>query len=322
MATRNIVTPFDLASPLKIVIANTPGQARRWLKRGYTPIECSFGPDSVVDDLTLDHHGSLSHLEGVALRAYRDHYGKRRAKPWFVVAGFPDEDACFAMASTAGILPHPSLADHFPDAPPQMARIARQNLFHVAETINRVDINPDLAITLVDTFFGRLVLSWRQQAHPTCRDPLSWYGGVDRWRSLLTAQTDDMINVAADSQEDRLEEVGSARSVEISKRVVTVDLSTLGPNSSYYRVWLSRYPVLVAFIGGPTGLGTCSFVIRDTATADQLFGTGGLTNHYPHLTPGGCGGRGIIGGSDRDHFVDWKTAVDFGRQLEGRIVAI
>lgn len=317
---RNLVTPFDLERPLQIKIANTPKQAERWKDRGYCPIECSFGPVSVVDDSQLDHHGSLSHLEGVAIRAYRDQYGSRRQDPRFVVAGFPDEDACFSIAAKSGLIPHPSLADRFDNAPPAMLRVARQNLLHVAQEINRVDVQPDLAITLVDSYFGRVVLSWRQQAHPTCRDLLSWYGGVDRWRALLTAQADDLINVAAEAQADRLEEAGSARSFEISKRVVVVDFSSLGPNSAYYRVWLNRYPVLVAFIGGPSGFGTCSFVVQTMAKSQELFGPKGMLSVYPKLDPGGCGGRETIGGSNRTSFVDWETAQSFGRQLEAEIL--
>lgn len=318
---RNLVTPFDLQRPLQIRIANTATQAERWKRAGYCPIECSFGPISVVDDSNLDHHGSLSNLEGVAIRAYRDQYGTRRDDPRFVVTGFPDEDACFSIASKTGLIPHPSLADRFENAPPAMLRVARQNLLHVAQEINRVDVQPDLAITLVDTYFGRVVLSWRQQAHPTCRDLLSWYGGVDRWRALLTAQADDLINVAADAQADRLDEARSARSVEVSRRVVVVDFSSLGPNSTYYRTWLTRYPVLVAFIGGPSGFGTCSFVVESMAVAKELFGPDGLLSIYSSLQPGGCGGRETIGGSNRTSFVDWDAAENFGVQINSQIRA-
>lgn len=318
---RRLVTPFDLERPLQIRIANTPKQAERWRDRGYCPIECSFGPVSVVDDSQLDHHGSMSALEGVAIRAYRDQFGTRREDPRFVVAGFPDEDACFSIAAKCGIIPHPSLADMFKNAPPAMLKVARQNLLHVAQEINRVDVKPDLAIMLVDTYFGRVVLSWRQQAHPTCRDLLSWFGGVDRWRALLTAQGDDLINVAGEAQDDRLEEAASARSVDIDGRVAVVDFSNLGPNSAYYRVWLNRFPVLVAFIGGPEGVGTCSFVVRDMATAQQFYGPKGLLSLYERLSPGGCGGREIIGGSNRESFVNWDAAQDFGRQLNALINA-
>lgn len=128
-----------------------------------------------------------------------------------------------------------------------------------------------------------------------------------------------MINVAADSQADRLEEVSSARSISISENVVVVDFSNLGPNSTYYRVWLDRQPVLVAFIGGPSGYGTCSFVVRNFATAEALYGSEGLLPHYGNLDPPGCGGREIIGGSHRTRKVNWDTAIELGRQLDSFI---
>lgn len=316
MRTHTLVTPFDLRAPLRVALAKTAKQAAKFRDRGYTPIECSFGEISVVDDLNLDHHGLLRGLEGVAIRAYRDHYGKRRDQPWFVFTGFPDEDACFAAASLAGIIPHHSLATEFPDAPPAMRKVARQNLEHVADLINRVDVNPDLAITLVDTFWGRVVLSWRQQAHPTAQDDLAFMGGIDRWRALLTSQSDDLINSAAEAHAERLEEVGSAPAVAISERVVVVDFSAFGPNSTFYRVWLDRYPVLVAFIGGPTGLGRCSMVVRNLATAQRLFGEKGLIDVYPQLAPSGCGGRETIGGSSRTLRMEWETALAYGRTLD------
>lgn len=315
MAQKKLVSPFEPRRPITVKIAAGPKDAESWRAKGYTPVECCFGECSIVDDLELDHHGPFSDREGVAIRAYRDCFGSRAENPKFVTTGFPDEDATWAMCAAAGILPHPSNADRFPDAPPAMARIARQNLLHVAELINHVDVNPDEAITLVDTYWGRLVLSWRQQAHPTQRDLLAWMGGLDRWRCLCSAQTDDMINVAVNAQRERLEEVGSARSIVISEQVVVVDFSTLGPNSAFYRVWLERFPVVVAFIGGPTGFGTCSFVTRSVADAEQLFGRGGLRAAYPALAPGGCGGRENIGGSNRTAFVNWEHARGFGQQL-------
>lgn len=321
MSTRILVTPLDLRSPIRIALARTASEARRLMARGFTPIECSFASESVVDDLQLDHHGALSDLEGVAIRAYRDSYGLRRDKPWFVFTGFPDEDACFAAASLAGILPHHSLASEFPDAPPAMRRVARQNLEHVALLINAVDVNPDLAITLIDSYWGRVILAWRQQAHPTAQDELAWLGGIDRWRTLLTSQTDDLINSAVEAQAERLEEVASACAQLFHDRVAVVDFSAFGPNSTFYREWLDRVPLIVAFFGGPQGVGRCSFVVRDLATAQRFYGERGLAEVYPQLIPAGCGGRETIGGSSRQLRISWEEAVEYGRMLDSLIAA-
>lgn len=44
-------------------------EARTLRDSGYCPVECSFGEESIVDALQMDHHGPLSHLKGVAIRA-------------------------------------------------------------------------------------------------------------------------------------------------------------------------------------------------------------------------------------------------------------
>jgi len=86
---------------------SAPDEGARLVAAGFEPVECSFADQSVVGPLEMDHHGHLSHLEGVATRAYRDHFGARREDPRFVVTGTADADATFAIAALAGLLPHP-----------------------------------------------------------------------------------------------------------------------------------------------------------------------------------------------------------------------
>ena len=92
---------------MRHVLVSTVSEARRYIAQGFCPIECSIGGESIVDDLIMDHHGPHSHLESVAIRAYRDLFGARREDPRFVTA-IGDADACFAAAALAGELPHPS----------------------------------------------------------------------------------------------------------------------------------------------------------------------------------------------------------------------
>jgi hypothetical protein len=303
----------ESSGSLQIELVDTPEAAHKWLERGYTPIECSFGDEVVIDDLQMDHHGPLSHLEGVALRAYRDHFGARRDDPRFVVAGFPDEDATFAIASLAAVIPHPSLAEDLHGLQLKDRAAATKNLLGIASEINQVDLDPDLAIKLTDTHWGLLILTFRQQGHPTNCDRMAWFGGVDRWRNILTAQSDDFSRVASDVLEKRLREVQDAEFMEISSDVVVVDFSRFGRNSTYYEQWTRRYPVLVAFIGGPEGPGVCSFVGRNLATLVPLFGDSGFLAHYLTLLPPGCGGREVIGGSSRSRLVTWNEAIAYGQ---------
>lgn len=320
MTKNNILSPFDIVKPLKIRVVKDYESAIHWLEKGYVPVECSFGNRSVVDDLILDHHGCYSNQAGVAVRAYRDLFGIKRDSPHFVVTGYPDEDATFAICALAGILPHPSYADSFPDASEETQILVQIDLTAVAMLINAVDLNPNLALELLDTFIGRLILAWRQQGHRNCRDQLAWYGAVDRWRTVLTSQNREFIDAALESQVSDLSRVIEANHYIVSPRVAVIDFSEFGPNSSYYRVWLKHYPVIIAYIGGAAGYGTCSFAVRDLATAQSLFGPGGLMEVYANLYPGRCGGREILGGSSRTNYITWENACSYGEQLEALIL--
>ena len=92
---------------IEIAFVSTQQEAEEFKKRGYCPIECAFGQNSVVDDLKMDHHGKdFGHLESVAIRAYRDFYAARKDNPYFIVNHI-DADNMFAIASLARIVPHP-----------------------------------------------------------------------------------------------------------------------------------------------------------------------------------------------------------------------
>jgi hypothetical protein len=315
------MTPFDVPNTFEIKIARTYKEAIRLRNKGYCPVECSFGEGSVVDDLVMDHHGELSHLDSVAIRAYKGHFGARRGNPKFVVTGFSDEDACFAIAALAGALPHHSLVESFPNAPPAMRALARQNIVHVAEIIAKVDSDPNQAITLLDSHWGRVVLAWRIETSPTCRDILQWYGGVARWRDLLTIQSDDFIEAARDTHHDNIAQVLSARSQKCGQNVTVVDFSQFGPNSLYYQKWCEESPVIIAHQAGTNGLGPCSFAVRDVETARSFWGDLGLRAIYPTLNPMGCGGRETLGGSSRSQPVSWAQAIEFGNQISNSITA-
>ena len=95
---------------LEIAFAKTAAEAEKFMCQGYCPVECSYGGVSIVDNLDMDHHGvtadgrDLSKLESVAIRAYRDCYGKRYQDPRFVISHI-DADCTFAIASLAGYIP-------------------------------------------------------------------------------------------------------------------------------------------------------------------------------------------------------------------------
>jgi len=257
---------------------------------GYEPIECSFGSEgSVVGPLKMDHHGEYSDLEGVALRAYRDHYGERPKDPKFVVTGAADADACFSIAALAGLLPHPSLAEKYKDAPPHIREIMTADLTELAILINQVDTAP-IGVRLEETDNGSLLLLWNQISGHV-QDSLGFYAGVGLWRSLTTETPAKLVAAARLEEEDRVKNARKAIIEQVSEQVALVESEVWG-----FDVWYAEVaPIIVAL----TPQGNITVGCRDTETAERLLGEGGLTPLWPRLSPSGWGGRDVIGGSPR-----------------------
>lgn len=321
-AKRLLVDPFATTNPIKIKIAHDESSARSWMKEGYCPVECSYGNVSVVDDLRMDHHGSLSELEGVAIRAYRDHYGARAEKPWFVVTGTPDEDATFAIAALAGKIPHPSLAEKFVDS--SLKQVWCQNFQHVAEIINKADIDPK-GINLLEDYWGKLIVFWRETTNMTVRDVSAFHAGIVRWRDILTTTQDKLIQIVPSVVESSLAIIRAAPFEEVSKKITVVDCSQWGFSYTYAAEWHKKSPIVLAFYGATYGRGHVTFSARNKATAQKLFGDKGFLSVYSKLGDqgfSGCGGREDIGGSNRDTPLGWEQAIDLGEALDKLVLPI
>lgn len=157
-----------------IRVVTDEAAARALLADRWCPLECSFGRISVVDELGLDHHGELSHLEGVAIRALRDHAGARAADPRFVIAGAADADATFAAAALAGLLPGPG-------------EPGREEALALACTIDLLDREP-VGLDIPTLPGGPLVLSWRAFAGNSGDAPGALLG-VLMWHKLALGRT-------------------------------------------------------------------------------------------------------------------------------------
>lgn len=311
----NLTAPFTLKRKLQIHIARSAREAGRYRDKGWCPIECSAGAESIVDKMTLDHHGALSDLEGVALRGYNEFYGCRVANPKIVFLGFPDEDATFCAASVLGLVPHPILADVFPNLPDRQRGIVSQNLSHLAELINQVDINHDAGKTLDDTQAGRLMILWRQSAHPTASDNLAWWGGIDRWRIYTTRDLRLAQKAAVELQQEQLEKVLSAEHLLYgpNDEIAVVDFSEFGRNSIFYDHWMeNKTPLLIAYF---SDLGVCSIIAKSMEWVQERIGPKGLLHLYPFVKPSGAGGREVLGGTSRFDILDWEGAKSIGEQF-------
>ena len=274
-----------------LTIHNAPNveSARRAVSDGFCPIECSFGEESVVDELAMDHHGALAHLESVALRAWRDHRGARRLDPRFVVTGAADADATFAIAALAGLLPE------------------GRNLGPLAELIADADTRPPV---LADDPRpeASLLLLWRRMASGV-QYATAFYGGVDRWRTLLKATPPQALLEAARREEaTRISTARTARVERFGPQVALVESPVPG-----FDVWYAEIaPVIVAYV---TDAQRVTIGVRDLATAQQLFGPRGLLEVFPKLQPSGWGGRETVGGSPRGMTLPLEAAVSAAQTL-------
>ena len=154
---------FLLYERLEIVFAKTAAEAVKFVELGFCPVECSYGGVSVVDDLNMDHHGvtvdgrDLSELESVAIRAYRDCYGKRFNDPRFVISHI-DADCTFAIASLAGYVP--SIANkNNKFLKGKLAETMSRDFSALAGTIALLDTDP-VGLDRMELPYGKLLSLW------------------------------------------------------------------------------------------------------------------------------------------------------------------
>lgn len=262
----------------------TPEDARRFLELGYEPVECSFGSQSVVGPLTMDHHGSLSHLEGVAVRAYRDHFG---ALPdgKFVVTGAADADACFCIASLLGVLP--------------------KGLEALAAHVNQIDTEP-IGINLAGSPEGVTLLLWNAVSSSN-QDALAFYAGVDRWRAILGTRPLASLRMAVQGEEvARRLEAQNATVLFSGKNVAVIQSPVWG-----FDVWYEKHPIVVTL--APKG--NITIGVQNKEIAEKLLGPGGLKNIFPQLGSA-WGGRESIGGSPRGQEMRSNDAIRVANVIE------
>ncbi|MBF0160259.1 MAG: hypothetical protein HQL58_12130 [Magnetococcales bacterium] len=288
-------------------MANDPDLVRQLVADGYCPVECSFGAESIVDDLVMDHHGCYGQLESVALRAYRDHAGARSDDPRFVVAGHADADATFAVAALMGLLP--------------------QGLLPLAQTVARMDSDP-IGVDPATLPMGSLWLLWHLLRGPA-RDDMGLATGVGLWRSLtsidpvlLQPLLDAAVEVAQQRQQRQLDDLArNGQSLAAGVGFIST------ADSSGFNVWYQRQPDHSAdsLAGWRHPLvvhhhphhGTVTLGCPNAAVARELLGPGGLHNLFPLLGPG-WGGRDCVGGSPRQ---DRLSAAE-AREVAEKVVAV
>lgn len=295
---------------MQIIISNTSSEISNLIAQGFCAVECSIGGASLVDDLQMDHHGTLSHLEGVALRAYRDHFGARRDDPRFVVTGICDADAAFAIAALAGLLPHPSRSEEFAKAAPPVKAAGCRDITGLAELVNKVDTDP-IGIDLGSVSEGDKLLLWGALFGGADNNLLA-AAAVGGWVQLLARPPFALAPLLAAAKDTETARRAEAQKDWEERGSQTGDVGVVTNSRAWgFDVWYGRQtdhapndrrgwarPVVIALI---ESMGGITLGCPNNEVAEQLFGPGGLKNVFSRLDAiaPGWGGREAIGGSPR-----------------------
>lgn len=262
-------------------------EAQLWANRGYEPIECAFGQGSVMGPLAMDHHGSESWREGVALRACRDHYGARQQNPQFVVTGTPDADAVLAIIALAALVPLESIPMSF------------------ADLVNRRDLDP-MNVNLLEETFGAELLFFQQISH-LHRDTASFLRAVRVMADLLLHGLTDEQRLNIRRKEERRIHLAEHCLIEhVGHNVIFVQGTIWG-----FDRWYQMAPVVISYSQRHQSV---TIGCRDETKALELFGETGLLRVFAELGEG-WGGRESIGGSPRDRKLSVEEARQVARQV-------
>jgi hypothetical protein len=290
-------------SKLTLICCSDINETKALVEKGYCPLECSFGGESVVDDLQMDHHGKMSHLESVAIRAYRDYYGKRADNPFFVITHI-DADCIFAAAALAGMLPHPNSKSAF-----------KEDLTPLAETIAALDTNP-VGLDVLSMPYGNYLVAFNSLFCSGKGNDMLAFAAVYGLRSLLTNPSAQkyVLNAQKSEEENQRQAMEDLkeRSQKIKNVLVVQKTCLFGFPQWYQRQedkanadeiegW--QNPVVASL---NTDRDSLSFGCPNIQVAEKLFGKGGLKNVFQKMNEkyqcppeDGFGGRETIGGSPR-----------------------
>lgn len=304
---------------LIVRVTNDAAEVRTLISQGYAAIECSIGGESLVCDLEMDHHGERSHLESVAVRAYRDHFGARKDDQRFVIVGSPDADATFCVAALAGLLPHPSV--EVPSfLPPHVKASKQRDLTDLANTVAVIDTDP-IGRDLSSMPCGAELLLWNAMVSFSEDTELTALSGVWLWRQIAAnaPSRKPLVEHSLVLESQRREAAQDEVILDVGSGVGYIEESkTWGFDVWYGRQtdhdantpagW--RFGVILARVATT---GAITVGCPNQQVAETLFGEGGLKNVFPHLPRGGWGGREAVGGSPRGEIMtieDLKEAAD------------
>ena len=282
---------------MELVHTNDYHEACRLRDAGYEPIECAFGQyGSVLGEYNLDHHGTESHREGVALRACRDLFGARRDDPRFVVTGTPDADAVLSIVALTAAVPSVDRGFY--------------------ELVDRHDVDP-IGLDLLDSPAGEELAWFNQRPHLT-QSEKGFADAIGFMVQLLTEGIDQqarkhvrasdrarrrkamdgvLARYAADGTSlpislelDGKPVLRGEQATDGAARILVVKSTVWG-----FDQWYRLAPCVVSYAAR---MAKVTVGCPDVDTSERLFGDGGLKRVWRTLGKG-WGGRETIGGSPR-----------------------
>jgi len=275
-------------SSLQIIHTNDYQEALSYTQRGYEPIECAFGGfGSVLGPLCMDHHGTESWREGVAIRACRDHYGERKTAPHFVTTGTADADAVLAIVALAGLVPQEDIPQAF------------------YQLVNAYDLDP-IGIELIEEPFGLELLHF-QQTPDMYRNADSFHKGIRVMHRILTQGLSPQKKAKINKKERNRILLAEQGIVEHSgEQVLFVSANVWG-----FDRWYKKASVVVSY---SSRYNSITMGCPNAQIAEDIFGPGGLMNVFKMLGQG-WGGRASVGGSPRGQKLSLEEAQAVARKV-------
>jgi hypothetical protein len=302
---------------IELILSNDEDEIRRLVKNNFCPVECSINNKSIVDKLKMDHHNNLSHLEPVSLRAYRDFFGVRSKNPRFVVAGTADADACFAIASLAGIIPHPKRKKE--------GKEYSKNYLKLAQTIAKKDLGKTRET--INLPFGKYLVIWRNLIYGNAKNQLGLYLGVGLWSALLSGdREEEMLEII--SSAENVDRINIGRKLEdLNKRSVRIGSILVIKNSQTwgFKLWFKRIknksinspngrenPIIMAWSGKYKNV---RINLPNKLIAEKIFGKGGLKNVLKNI-PKLVAIKEEFGVSERGIKLTWLQVKKIAKQID------
>jgi len=279
--------------PFSLVYARDAREAESYRDAGWEPVECSFGKESIVGPLRLDHHGPLADEEPVSIKAAKlvlDNPEIMVSK--FVVAGMPDPDAIYTILVLSRTI-EPSLS--------------------IGNAIAELDLDP-IGIDRTQGDYLRNVLFDMYEERELSIKGYLRACLVGRTAFSTDAPSADDIQRAVEYEKQRIAEASKAV-VRRSTHCILVVSDRVG-RDVWHNVEVGA-PLVVQF--KPTlGVMTLSGCTRlgaermGSLSVFDLLGPLGLEVAYPHMDNllglAGSGGRPDIGGSPRGALITLEDA--------------